>query len=74
MSQGATCFVEIHAAAVKHTVIAIENATGMMKRYLQLTTVMAANDRANAHAVPRMSASVATGRLPNCQAKIAAKR
>jgi hypothetical protein len=47
---------------------------GMIKRYLQLTTVMAAKERANAHAVPRMSASVATGRPPNCQANIAAKR
>ena len=27
-SQGATCFAEIHAAAVKQTVIAIENAMG----------------------------------------------
>lgn len=47
---------------------------GMIKRYLQLTTAMAAKDRANAHTVPRMSASVATGRPANCQANIAAKR
>src|SRR3954470_7576650 len=71
---GATCFPEIHAAEVKQTVIAIENAMGRIKRYLQLTTVTAAKERANAHAVPRMSDSVATGRPPNCQANIAAKR
>jgi hypothetical protein len=47
-------FADIQAAAVKHAVIASENATGMTKRYLQLTTVTAAKDRANAHAVPRM--------------------
>jgi len=43
-----------HAAAVKHKVITIEKAMGMIKRYLQLTTVMAAEQRANARAVPRM--------------------
>ena len=37
---------------------------GKIKRYLQLTTVMAAKQRANAHAVPRMSATVAAGRPP----------
>ena len=73
-SQEATCFAESHAAAVKQTVIAFENAMGTIKRYLQLTIVMAAKERANAHAVPRMSASVAAGRPPNCQANIAAKR
>jgi hypothetical protein len=55
-------------------VIAIENAIGMIKRYLQLTTVMAAKESANAHVVPRMSARVAGGRPLNCQANIAAKR
>jgi len=54
-----TCLADSHAAAAKHNVIAIEKAMGMMKRYLQLTTVMAAKQRANAHAVPRMSAKVA---------------
>src|SRR4029079_7828388 len=73
-SQGATFLAEIHAAAVRQPVIAIENATGMIKRYRQLTTVMAAKERANAHAAPRISASVSTGSPPNCQANIAAKR
>jgi len=59
-----TCFPESHAAAVKHTVITIEKAMGRIKRYLQLTTVMAAKQRANAHAVPRRSAKVAGGRPP----------
>ena len=69
-----TCFAESHAAAVKHNVITIEKAMGMIKRYLQLTTVMAAKQRANAHAVPRMGAKVAAGRPPSCHANIAANR
>src|SRR5216684_1754836 len=69
-----TCFGESQAAAVKHNVITIEKAMGMIKRYLQLTTVMAAKQRANAHAVPRMSAKVAAGRPPSCHANIAANR
>ena len=67
-----TCLAESHAAALKHNVITIEKAMGMIKRYLQLTTVMAAKQRANAHAVPRMSAKVAAGRPPSCHANIAA--
>ena len=65
---------ESHAAAVKHNVIKTEKAMGMIKRYLQLTIVMAAKERANAHAVPRMSAKVASGRPPSCHANIAANR
>jgi hypothetical protein len=68
------CLVESHAAAVKHTVITIEKAIGRIKRYLQLTTVMAAKQRANVHAVPRMSARVALGRPPSCHANVAANR
>jgi hypothetical protein len=69
-----TCLAESHAAAVKHNVITIEKAMGMIKRYLRLTTVMAAKQRANAHALPRMSAKVAAGRPPSCHANIAANR
>src|SRR5438552_3068547 len=43
---------------------------GKTKRYFQLTTVMAAKQRANAHAVPRMSAKVAAGRPLSCHANI----
>ena len=68
------CFAESHAAAVKHTVITIEKTMGRIKRYLQLTTLMTAKQRANAHAVPRMSAKFADGRPPNCHANIAANR
>jgi hypothetical protein len=68
------CFAENHAAALKHNVISIEKAIGRIKRYLQLTTVMAAKQRANAHAVPRMSARVGAGRPPICHANIAANR
>jgi hypothetical protein len=62
------------AAAIKHTVITIEKTIGRIKRYLQLTTVMAAKQAANAHAVPRMSAKVSAGRPPSCHARMAAKR
>jgi hypothetical protein len=68
------CLAESHAAAVKHKVITSEKAMGMIKRYLQLTTVMAAKHRANAHAVPRIIAKVAAGRPPSCHANIAANR
>ena len=68
------CFSETHAAAVKHTVITIEKAMGKIKRYLQLTAVMAAKQRANAHAVPRMGAKAAAGRPPSCHAKMAANK
>ncbi len=69
-----TCLAESHAAAVKHDVITIEKAMGRTKRYPQLTTVMAAKQSANAHAVPRKSANVAGGSPPSCHANIAAKR
>jgi len=46
-----TCLVESHAAAVKHNVITIEKAMGMIKRYLQLTIVMEPNDRAKAQSL-----------------------
>src|ERR1043165_9939728 len=65
---------ESQAASVKHMVIKPEKATGMMKRYLQLTTVMTAKQRANAQAVARMSARVAAGRPPSCHANLAANR
>jgi len=71
---GVGCFAESHAATVKQIVITIEKAMGKMKRYLQLTTVMAAKQSANAHRVPRMSARLAAGRPPSCHARIAANR
>ncbi len=67
-------FAESHAAVVRHAVITLEKAMGRTKRNLQLTTVMAAKQRANAHAVLRMSAKVAAGRPPICHANIAANR
>ena len=69
-----TDLAESHAPAVKHNVITIEKAMGMIKRYLQLTTVMAAKQRANAHAVLRISARVVAGSPPSCHAIIAANR
>jgi hypothetical protein len=65
---------ESHAAAIKHAVITIEKTIGRIKRYVQLTSVMAAKQTANAHAVPRMSAKVSAGRPPSCHANIAANR
>jgi hypothetical protein len=65
---------ESHAAEIKHIVITIEKTMGKGNRYLQLTTVIAAKQRANAHAVPRISAKVSAGRPPSCQASIAANR
>ena len=44
---------------------------GIIKKYFQLKTVMAAKQRANAHAVPRMSAEDSGGRLPSCHANTA---
>ena len=45
-----------------------------MKRYLQLTTVIAPKHTANAHRVPLMRAKVSAGSPPSCHAKIAAKK
>jgi hypothetical protein len=69
-----SCFSESHAAAIRHSVITVEKTMGRTKRYLQLTTVIAAKQSAKAHAVPRMSAKVAAGRPPSCHANIAAKK
>src|SRR5258707_7885144 len=62
------CFAESHAAAVKHNVTTIEKMMGIIKKYFQLRTVMAAKQRAKAHAVPRMSAKDSGGRPPSCHA------
>jgi hypothetical protein len=43
---------ESDAAAIKHNVITTEKTMGRIKRYLQLTSVMAAKQAANAHTVP----------------------
>src|SRR5450432_1137434 len=67
-------FAESHAPAVKHTVITIEKTIGRIKRYLQLTTVMAAKQRARAHTATRMTAKVSAGRPPSCHANTAANR
>ena len=67
-------FAESQAPAVKQTVITIEKTMGRIKRYLQLTTVMAAKQRASAHTVTRMTANVSAGRRPSCHANTAANR
>ena len=67
-------FLDSHAAAVKHIVITIEKKIGTTKRYLQLTTVMAAKQRARAHTVMRMAAKLSAGRPPSSHANIAANR
>ena len=53
-----TCFAESHAAAVKLNVITIEKAIGRIKRYFQLTTVIAAKQMANDHVILRIRARV----------------
>src|SRR5262249_38386358 len=71
--EGATpCLPDSHAATAKQTVITTDKTIGRINKYLQLTTVIAAKQRANAQAVPRTSASVGAGRLPSCHASIAA--
>src|SRR5258706_15087902 len=65
---------ESHAAAVKHNVTAIETMIGITKKYLQARTVMAAKQRANVHAVPRMRAKDSGGRPPSCHANTTASR
>jgi 3-hydroxyisobutyrate dehydrogenase-like beta-hydroxyacid dehydrogenase len=46
----------------------------LLSAKLRLKTVMAAKQRANADAVPRMSAKDSGGRLPSCHANTAASR
>ena len=69
-----TCFPESHAAAVKQNVVAIEKTMGRIKKYFQLKTVMAAKQRANVHAVPRMRAKDSGGSPPSCHANTTASR
>ena len=69
-----TCLVESHAAAAKHNVVTAAKTVGMMKRYLQLTIVMAAKHNANVQAMPRSSAKVDAGRTASCHANIAANK
>jgi hypothetical protein len=69
-----TCLPESHAAAVKHNVIMLEKMMGRIKKYFQLNTVIPAKQRANAQAVPRMSANDSGGRRPNCHANTTVSR
>jgi len=56
----------------KHTVITLEKAMGIVKKYIQLKTVTAAKQTVNAHAVLRTSRRVSAGRLLSCHDSIAA--
>jgi hypothetical protein len=56
----------------KHTVITLEKAMGIVKKYIQLRTVTAAKQTAKIHAVVRNCRRVSAGRLLSCQASIAA--
>lgn len=67
-------FAESHAAAIKHTVIAIEKTIGTIKKYLQQRNVTATKQSVSAHAVRRMSAKVSAERPPSCHANTAANR
>lgn len=72
-SKEKTYFDASHAAETKHSVIAIDKTIGGINRYIQLTTVNAAKQSANAHAMPRMRAKISFGRPPSSQASIAEK-
>jgi len=67
-------FVESHAPAIKHTVVKIEKAMGVVKAYLQLKTVTATKQMASAHAIGRMRAKVSEGKPPSCHASTAANK
>jgi len=56
----------------RHSVITLEKAMGIVKKYIQLKTVTAAKHIVNAHAVLRTRRRVSAGRLLSCQASIAA--
>lgn len=47
---------------------------GTIKRYVQLTTVIAAKQSANAQVMPRMRDKTSAGRPPSCHANIAEKK
>ena len=77
MSESATpayyaAFADRHAAIIKHTVITLEKAMGIVKKYIQLKTVTAAKQTDKAHALLRTSRRVSAGRLLSCHANIAA--
>src|SRR4029079_2586372 len=65
---------ESHAAVIKQTVIKDENTIGTINKYLQLKTVIAAKQMANAHAVTRICARFSPGSRPSCHANTAANK
>ena len=69
-----TCFAESHAAAIKHTVIRVEKAMGVVKAYLQLKAVTATKQMASAHAMLRTLAKVSAGSPPSSHANAAANK
>jgi len=68
----AAALAERHVAEIKHTVITLEKAMGIVKKYIQLKTVTAAKQTDKAHALLRTSRRVSAGRLLSCHANIAA--
>ena len=71
---GEAALAERHPATTRHTVIALEKAMGMLKKYLQLRKATAPKQSVRAHAVARIWRRVSIGTLPSCQASIAARR
>jgi hypothetical protein len=63
---------ERNAPINKHTVITLEKAMGIVKKYIQLKRVTAAKQTVKAHALLRISRRVSAGRLLSCHASIAA--
>src|ERR1044071_2999652 len=60
------------AAATRQTVITEEKTIGIVKKYITFSTVRPAKQAARDHAVKRMRRRSGAGRLPSCQASIAA--
>ena len=67
-------FAERHAAAIKHTVIRVEKAMGVVKAYLQLKAVTATKQMASAQAMLRTRAKVSAGSPLSSQATTAANK
>jgi hypothetical protein len=67
-------FTESHAAAIKHTVITIENTIGVVNVYLQLKAVTAIKDTASAQAILRTRAKVSAGSRASSHANTAANK
>src|SRR6185437_3290656 len=72
LSQLRSGFAVSHAARIKHAAIRNDKTSGIAKKYLQLSTVMATKHSAKAHATGRSLARVSAATPPSCHANAAA--